>query len=456
MPATPDKEKNMPDIFLLSLGCPRNLVDSEVLAGKLKKQGFRVFHEFKKHSIAIINTCGFIDDAKNESIDSILELSQLKKKGSVSRLIVSGCLSQRYAKDLMRQFEEVDALFGSSSFMSIPEYLPEIINGEKVVVIDESCEFLYSHDTPRSILTPRHSVYVKIQEGCMNFCSYCVIPKIRGPFRSRTMDSVYEEVSHFKKAGAKEINLIGQDTTLYGFDRYKKLMLPALLKRLTPLMKSRWIRILYTHPAHYSDELIEIVKDEPAICKYLDLPIQHISDKILKTMNRSVGRREIVLLLDKLRKKIPGVALRTTVMVGFPGETDEDFKELEDFVKEIQFERLGAFVYSQEEGTPAYDLPGQVPQKDKDKRLGRIMELQKRVSEANNRRLLGRTLKVIIDERDGSQPDRFIGRTEYDAPEVDGAVYVKSDKALKKGDFADVKIYDTLEYDLVGTHEYRK
>lgn len=439
------------EITLISLGCPRNLVDSEVLTGKLKEKGFRVFHEFREGSLAIVNTCGFTEGAKDESIDVLLELAELKKRGRISGLIVTGCLSQRYRKRLSEEIEEIDGIFGAATFVKIPQYIDKILAGRKVALVNKKPLFLYNHTTPRSALTPRHFAYVKIQEGCRNFCSYCVIPKIRGPFRSRGMESVLKEIALLKESGAREINLIGQDTTLYGIDRYKSLRLPELLEKASRIMPSRWLRLLYTHPAHYSQNLINVIGENDSICKYLDLPIQHINDKILKKMKRYVTKRDIVSLIERLRKNIRTLAIRTSVMVGFPGESERDFKELENFIKETKFERLGVFIYSPEEGTKAYGFKGQLPHKEKSRRFERIMEIQQKVSEENNRAHLGSTLKVLIDEKDASGPNQYMGRTEHDAPEVDGLVYVKSERALKEGDFANVKIDGTLEYDLTGS-----
>lgn len=440
-----------PDIFIVSLGCPRNLVDSEVLEGTLKSKGFRVANSFRKGAIAIVNTCGFIEDAKQESIDIILELAELKKRGEIPCLIVTGCLPQRYRLGITAEISEIDAIFGCSTFTKIPAYLKTILKGRKVCVVSEKPRFLYDHKTPRSVITPRHSVYVKIQEGCMNFCSYCVIPKIRGPFRSRSTESVLREISSLKASGAKEISLIGQDTTLYGVDRYKSLKLAHLLKKASRIVRGGWLRLLYTHPAHYTDELIDAVRDEPSVCKYLDLPIQHINDKILKRMNRRVTKKNIISLILKLRRRIPNLAVRTSVIVGFPGEAEKDFRELESFIKEFKFDRLGAFVYSQEEGTKAYNFKDQLSREEKSERLERIMKIQKSVSRKNNLAYLGKTVRVLIDEKDPDEKEQYVGRTEHDAPEVDGNVYVKSARSLKKGDFVDVKIDDTLEYDLVGS-----
>ncbi|UCD55546.1 MAG: 30S ribosomal protein S12 methylthiotransferase RimO [Candidatus Omnitrophota bacterium] len=465
--------KTNPDIFIISLGCPRNLVDSEVLIGKLKEKKFRIRYNFsrlwrdpeeshreklhsgKKHCIAIVNTCGFIEDAKSESIDTILELVDLKKQGDLASLIVTGCLSQRFPRDIMKEIKEIDAVFGSGTFQEIPHYIDKILNGEKPIIIDKTPRFLYNHRSPRCIMTPKHTVYVKIQEGCKNRCTYCVIPKIRGPYRSRSMNSVLNEIHSLRKSGAKEINLIGQDTTFYGMDRYKTLMLATLLRKASQIMKSGWIRLLYTHPAHYNRDLIEVIKNEPNICKYLDLPIQHISDRILKRMNRHVTKKDIITLIEKLRKDIPGIAIRTSIIIGFPGESDKEFNELEKFLKEIRFDRLGAFIYSREEGTRAFDFGGQVPDKEKHRRFKRIMELQKNISFENNKAHLGRFVKVLIDEKDFTESNQYLGRTEHDAPDVDGLVYVKSKIPRRPGDFINVKIEDVLEYDLVGSAEGR-
>ena len=425
-------------------------MDSEILAGKLKKKGFRIVYENTPNSVAIVNTCGFIEDAKTESVDILLELANLKKEAKIARLIVTGCLSQRYSREIMRKIEEIDGIFGTSTFTKIPDYLDRILKGQKINLVDKKTDFLYDHRTPRLLMTPAHTSYIKIQEGCMNMCSYCVIPRIRGRYRSRKMESVLKEAALLKKRGAKEINLIGQDTTSYGMDMYKKPSLADLLRKIAKVMKSGWVRLLYTHPAHYTSELVRVIKDEDAICKYLDLPIQHINDKILKKMNRRVTKKDIVTLINSLRMEIPDVAIRTSIIVGFPGETDKDFAELENFVKEVRFERLGVFIYSREENTPAYGFSGQVPQEEKDARFDRIMEAQKKISFENNKNLIGKTLKVLIDDEDQSQDGQYIGRTQHDAPEVDGTVYVKSAKTLKKGDFVDAVIKDVLEYDLLG------
>jgi ribosomal protein S12 methylthiotransferase len=439
------------DVYIVSLGCPRNLVDTEVLAGKLKEKGFRIGFEAKERSVAIVNTCGFIEDAKEESIEVILKLAELKKRGTLDALIVTGCLSQRYPKDLTREIPEIDAVFGSSTFAEIPEYIDTILGHGGVARIETTPSFLYNHTMPRTILTPRHTAYVKIQEGCKNRCSYCVIPIIRGPYRSRSMHSVTSEITELRRNQVQEINIIGQDTTLYGIDRYKVPSLAKLLRNASRIMKNRWVRLLYTHPAHFTDELVRTLRDMPSLCKYADVPVQHIHDSILKRMNRHVTKRQILRLLETLRKNIPNLAIRTSIIVGFPGESETHFKELESFIQTARFERLGVFVYSKEEGTHASRYPGQIPEKEKSNRFRHIMKIQQGVSEELNRAFIGRTVKVLIEEKVKGVPGQYIGRTEHDAPEVDGLVHVKSRAKRRAGDFVDVLIEDAMEYDLSGS-----
>lgn len=443
------------------------MVDSEVLIALLKKKGFSFTEDLKIARVFIINTCAFIESAKGESIDAILQAASFKKK-RINRdklLIVAGCLPQRYSEELKKEIPEIDGIFGSSDFVKIPEFIGgskplrqaqdfalQLRSGlKKSIFVSKTPRFLYDHKFKRSFITPPHYAYIKLQEGCMNNCSYCVIPKLRGPYRSRDFDSIIKEVEVLKKTkNIKEINLIGQDTTLYGIDKYRKVRLSEVLKKLAKIMKDRWIRLLYTHPAHYSDELINIISGENSICKYLDLPIQHIENRILKDMNRNTTKKEIICLIRKLRKGIPGVAIRTTVMVGFPGETEEEFEELLTFIKDTKFERLGAFTYSREEGTKAYRFSRQVPEEIKEERYNRILKIQQDISKENNASYLGKIFKVLIDEETKKGHTEFLGRTRMDAPEVDGTCYVKSDRHLRIGSFQHVKIVDTLEYDLVG------
>ena len=411
-----DKHK----IGILSLGCPRNLVDSENILGGLALRGYPVV-DIDKADIGIVNTCAFIEDAKAESIDAILDLIDLKRKGKLKKIIVYGCLAQRYKDKLRKELPEVDAFVGKISL---------------------------NHNMATLRLTPRHYAYVKICEGCINNCSYCVIPKIKGRFTSLEIESILAKIEKLNKDKVSEVNIIGQDITGYGLDLYASTKLPELLKKI--IKKSGdigWLRLLYLYPSRISDELLELIKNEPKVCKYLDLPLQHINDRILKLMHRKTTKQDILKIIDKIRKKIPGIAIRTSVIVGFPSETDKDFKELLSFIEDVRFERLGAFVYSREEGTKAYDFKKQVPDKIKRERFNTVMMRQQKISQDVNNKLLGKVIDVLID---GKEEDFYLGRSQYDAPEVDGLIYVDSKKALSVGDFVKVEVTDTLEYDLVG------
>ena len=411
----------MSKIYILSLGCPRNLADSEVIAGRLKLKG-HVIVDTPDADIGIVNTCAFIKEAKQESIDAVLDLIELKNKGRLKKIFVAGCLPQRYGKELVEHLREVDGYWGRISL---------------------------NHAHERLRLTPAHYAYVKISDGCRNNCSYCIIPKIKGKYASRSIKSIIDEVDILNKAKTSEINIVGQDTTLYGVDIYKKQNLASLLKEIIKHSRNiHWIRLLYLHPAHIQDALLDLIASEQKICKYVDLPVQHINNRILKIMNRHTTRNDILKLIDKIRKKIPGVALRTALIVGFPTETEKEFKELEDFVRDASFERLGVFVYSREERTRAFNLRPQISDKLKNERFDRLMSLQQEISCQINKKYLGTIQEVLIEEKNKS--NIYLGRTQMDAPEVDGLVYVKSAKALSPGDFVKVKINDTLEYDLAG------
>ncbi|MEI6862918.1 MAG: 30S ribosomal protein S12 methylthiotransferase RimO [Candidatus Omnitrophota bacterium] len=439
------------NVGLVSLGCARNLVDSEVILGSLEKEGFVVSNGTKSVDICVINTCAFIGPAREESVDTVLEAGRLKREGRIKKLIVCGCLPQAYKKDLAKELPEVDLFVGTSDFPKIGELLKKLTGGKHAYAVSDSLDYLYNEKSPRFMLVPKHYAYVKISEGCSNFCSYCIISRLRGSFRSRTMISVVDEVKSLSSEGSlKEINLVGQDTTLFGLDIYGKKVFPELLSRLCSLKNGpEWVRILYTHPAHYTDSLIDIIRENDKICKYLDLPIQHITDSILKRMNRRTTKDELVRLIARLKDDIPGITLRTSIIVGFPGETDKDFKELISFVKDTEFDRLGAFLYSEEEGTAASRMKNKVPDKVSRERLDELMKLQRAISSRRNRRFLGKRVRVLIDEKPDSPGGSFFGRTEADAPETDGGVYV-SGKSIKVGNFYDVNITDTLEYDLVG------
>ncbi len=409
-----------PRIGILSLGCPRNLVDSESIVDRLFKKGYEIV-DIDKAQVALVNTCAFVEEAKQESVEAILELLDLKKKGKLKKVIVYGCLSQRYKGILSQELKEVDAFVGKVSLDS---------------------------GLGRFAITPQHYAYLKICEGCVNSCSFCVIPKIKGKLLSLSQDLILDKVEQFSKEKISELNIIGQDITGYGIDLGKDIDLAKLLGRIIKKAKNiGWVRLLYLNPARLSEDLLKLISQEKKICKYIDLPIQHINNRILRLMNRDITREEIIKVISRVRKNIPGVALRTSVIVGFPGESDKEFFELLEFIKEVKFERLGAFKYSREEGTRAYDFKGQISEAEKSERFNQIMSLQQAVSTEINRKFIGKTLKVLVDECENGN---YIGRSEFDAPEVDGLVYIKSARKLKPGDFINLKITDTLEYDLVG------
>ena len=413
--------KNKTKIGILSLGCPRNLVDSESILGRLSLKGYTIADNIGKSDVAIVNTCSFIEDAKRESIDAILDLVDLKRSGQIKKIIVYGCLSQRYKDVLKRKIPEVDAFVGKISL---------------------------NHSLHKFSLTPKHYAYLKICEGCINNCSYCIIPRIKGKFTSLDIDSLCRNAAEFDQKRISELNIIGQDITGYGIDLYKKPNLSGLLERILKNTKNiGWIRLLYLYPSRVADELLELIRNEPRLCKYIDLPIQHINERILGLMHRQTKKRDILRLIEKARKVIPDVAIRTSLIVGFPSESEAEFKELLKFIADARFERLGVFTYSREEGTKAYNFKKQLPNKIKIERFNAVMSLQQKISQEINKNFLGKTLDVLIDER---QDNIYLGRTQYDAPEVDGLVYVNSQKELKAGDFVKAKITDTLEYDLVG------
>jgi len=412
-------------VGVINLGCARNLVDSQEILGRLKKNGHRIV-DMAHADVAIVNTCSFVADAKKESIDTIVELLELKKQGKLKKVIVAGCLAQRYGKELAEELKGIDAIVGTPTF-------------QKSAVPDQ----VY--------MTPKHFAYVKICESCYNRCSFCAIPKIKGKFSSRTIESVLEEIKRLDAAGVKEINLIGQDITAYGMDLYREMSLARLLKEMVKVTKNiQWIRLLYAFPAHVTDELIEVMATEPKICKYIDMPLQHISDNLLLSMNRSITTKETRELIAKIRKQIPQGSLRTTFIVGMPGETEANFAELDAYIRETRFEKMGVFVYSREEGTDAFAMPGQVPETVKKKRMNLLMKEQREISHDIQRSFIGRQLKVLIDEKEQSAGNVYLGRSEYDAPDVDGSVYVHTKRKLKTGDFVNVRITDALEYDLVG------
>jgi ribosomal protein S12 methylthiotransferase len=424
---------NKKHINIITLGCSKNLVDSEKIMGQLDGSKFKVSHESEGPSdIVIINTCGFIKDAKVESIDTILQYVEAKKNGLVKEVIVTGCLSQRYKEELMKEIPEADAWFGVKEPSDLFTHLKQ-----KYDPVKQS----------RLVTTPSHFAYLKIAEGCDRTCSFCAIPLIRGAFKSRTIESLVDEAHQLAEKGVKELLLIAQDLSYYGYDVEKRSMLADLLKELVKVEGVEWIRLHYAYPKNFPDEVIRIMAKNPKICRYLDIPLQHISDPVLKSMRRNTDKNYTLDLIHRIRKSIPDVALRTTLLVGYPGETKAHFAELKDFVRETRFERLGVFAYSPEEGTRAYELKDSVSEKEKNRRMEEIMALQQEISYDLNQKKTGKLFRVIVDRE---EEDYFVGRTEYDSPEVDNEVYIEKTMHLKTGDFYKVMIKSASEFDLIG------
>ncbi|MDT8393994.1 MAG: 30S ribosomal protein S12 methylthiotransferase RimO [Bacteroidales bacterium] len=420
-------------VNIITLGCSKNLVDSENLLGELKARGVDVLHESEEAcDHVIINTCGFIGDAKEESINTILRYAVDKKKGIIKKLFVTGCLSQRYARELRDEIHEVDGFYGTED---IPAILKDLGFDPRKDLIGE-----------RVITTPSHYAYLKISEGCDRKCSFCAIPLIRGRHRSRTPESLLEEARFLASKGVKEIILIAQDLTWYGIDLYKKQYLASLLRSLSDVDGIEWLRLHYAYPAAFPDDVLEVMRERTNICNYLDIPLQHISDPILKSMKRSVGSTETYRLIEKIRKMLPDAALRTTMLVGYPGETENDFKQLLKFVEESRFDRLGVFTYSEEDGTSAAKLPDNIPHKVKVERMEALLGLQQNISLELNEQKIGKTFKTLIDKKEG---DYMSGRTEYDSPEVDNEVIIR-DPGLEIGEFYNIHIESASEFDLLG------
>lgn len=434
-------------IYLESLGCSKNLIDAEIMLGLLNKYNYKLTNSKYKADAIIVNTCGFIDSAKEESINKIIEMGELKKE-NLKLLIVSGCLGERYAEDLLKELPEVDAIVGTGNYDEIIDIINETMKGKKTVRIG-NVDKVYDESLPRFQTTADYSAYVKISDGCDNFCTYCIIPKLRGKYRSRRMEGIIKEVELLADKGVKEIILIAQDTTRYGIDLYHQYMLPQLLERLNNIDGIQWIRLLYCYPEMITDELIEAIAKHEKICKYIDIPIQHCSDEVLKKMNRRTSKQKLVELIEGLRLQIPDIVIRTSLIVGFPGEKEEDFSELVDFVSNMKFDRLGVFTYSKEENTAAAKMSDQVDEDVKVKRQQEIMELQQEISLNKNREKIGKTMDVLIEEKlEGN--NEYLGRTRGDAPEIDGLVYVQSKSPIKPGDIIPVRINNALEYDLIG------
>jgi ribosomal protein S12 methylthiotransferase len=424
-------------INIVTLGCSKNIVDSEVLMGQLKANSLNVTHESetKDSNIVIINTCGFIDNAKQESIDTILHFAKQKEKGAIEKLIVTGCLSERYKPELEKEIPNVDHYFGTRD-------LPRLL---KTLGAD------YKHELvgERLLTTPNHYAYLKISEGCDRPCSFCAIPLMRGNHLSRSIEELIKEAEHLAKNGTKELLIIAQDSTYYGLDIYKERKLAELLMKLSEVEGIEWIRLHYAFPSGFPMDVLDVIREKNKICKYLDIPLQHISDSMLMSMRRGTTKVKTVNLINSIRDRVPGIAIRTTLIAGYPGETEKDHEELLDFVQETQFDRLGIFTYSHEENTHAYSLKDNVPEELKQERAGAVMQLQQTISEKINREKIGKTFKVLFDRKEG---DYFIGRTEFDSPEVDNEVLIDA-KAnyVRTGDFANVRIDATEEFDLFGS-----
>ena len=437
------------NIFFVSLGCDKNLVDSENMLGILHESGHQIINEEEEADIIIVNTCCFINDAKEESINTILEMAQYKKSGKLKALIIAGCLAERYREEILTEIPQVDALLGTASFPKILEVVEEITEGGQQVHF-EALDRIPKLSTRRLLTSGTYTAYLKIAEGCDKHCTYCVIPSVRGNYRSVPMETLIEEANYLASQGVKEIILVAQETTLYGTDLYGKKMLPKLLEELSKIDGIAWIRILYCYPEEITDELIEVIRKEEKVIPYLDIPIQHASDRILKLMGRRTDQADLIRVINKLRKEIPGIVLRTTLITGFPTETEEDHQELMDFVRDMKFERLGVFTYSKEEDTPAAKLKPQILAKVKKQRQKDLMKLQQANVFENSEKQIGKTFDVLVEGRVADEEKVYIGRTYMDAPQVDGYIFFSSDEELISGDFVKVKVTSAKDYDLVG------
>lgn len=442
------------NILFVSLGCDKNLVDTEVMLGLLAKKGHQMIDDETQADIVIVNTCCFIHDAKEESIQTILEMAQLKETAVLKKLIVTGCLAQRYKEEILEEIPEVDAVLGTTSYDEIAEVIDGLFSDSPMERADarmimKDVDYLPETQKGRLVTTGGHFAYLKIAEGCDKHCTYCIIPKIRGNFRSVPMEELIDEAKELADQGVKELILVAQETTLYGKDIYGEKSLPRLLKTLCKIQGLRWIRILYCYPEEITDELIQVIKEEPKICHYLDLPIQHASDAILKRMGRKTSKEQLISIIGKLREEIPDITLRTTLITGFPGETDEQHEELMDFVDQMEFERLGVFTYSPEEDTPAAEMPDQISEEIKQDRRAELMELQQDIVFDRNEDLIGEEMLVMIEGKVADE-NAYVGRTYRDAPNVDGLIFVNTDEELVSGDFAKVKVTGAMDYDLIG------
>lgn len=436
------------NLLFISLGCDKNLVDSEVMLGLLAKEGYQMVDDEQEADVIVINTCCFIHDAKEESIQTILEMAQYKEEGRLKALIVTGCLAQRYQQEILDEIPEVDAVLGTTAYTEIARAIEEALEG-KGKVTTEDLNALPLTDPHRIVTTGGHYAYLKIAEGCGKHCTYCIIPKLRGDYRSVPMERLIAEAKDLAEQGVRELILVAQETTLYGKDLYGEKSLYRLLKELCRIDGIRWIRILYCYPEEIDDPLIQVIKEEKKICHYLDLPIQHASDEVLRRMGRRTSKEQLKAVIGKLREEIPDICLRTTLITGFPGETKEQHEELMEFVDEMEFDRLGVFTYSPEEDTPAAEMPDQIPEEIKEERQAELMELQQDIAFDAAENMIGKEVLVMIEGKVADE-NAYVGRTYKDAPGVDGLIFINTEEELMSGDFAKVKITGALEYDLIG------
>ncbi len=436
------------NLLFVSLGCDKNLVDSEVMLGLLDQKGYRIVDEEADADVIVINTCCFIQDALEESIQTILAMAEYKKTGRLQALIVTGCLGQRYQQEILDEIPEVDVVLGTTNYDRIVEAIDEALAGESEVLLGD-LDAAPQAGTGRLVTTGGHFAYLKIAEGCNKNCTYCIIPSLRGRYRSVPMEQLVREAVSLAEQGVKELILVAQETTVYGQDLYGKKSLAELLRKLCRIDGIRWIRLLYCYPEEVDDELIRVIKEEEKICHYLDLPIQHANDEILKKMGRKTNRAELTSLIEKLRARIPDICLRTTLITGFPGETEAQHEELLDFVEEMKFDRLGVFPYSREEGTPAAVMPDQIPEEVKQERYDELMSLQQEIAFDAAAQMPGRELDVLIEGKVADE-DAYVGRTYRDAPDVDGLIFIETDEELMTGDFVRARVTGAREYDLIG------
>ena len=435
-------------ILFISLGCDKNLVDSEVMLKLLEEKGYQFTDDETEADVIVINTCCFIGDAKEESVNTILEMAEYRKSGSCRALIVTGCLAQRYQKEILDEIEEVDAVLGTASYDAVAETVEKVLGGQKELRF-ESIDRLVPDQGGRVLTTGGHYAYLKIAEGCDKRCTYCIIPKLRGHFRSVPEEQLLAEAQRLADQGVKELILVAQETTVYGVDLYGEKRLPQLLTKLARVPGIRWIRVQYCYPEEITEELIQVIKNEPKVCHYLDLPIQHASDRILKRMGRRTTQADLRRIIGRLREEIPDICLRTTLISGFPGETEDDHEELMRFVDDCEFDRLGVFPYSAEEDTPAASMPDQIPEEVKEERRAELMELQQEIAFEKAEEMAGRELTVMIEGKVADE-NAYVGRTYKDAPGVDGYLFLNTDETLMSGDFARVRVTGALEYDLIG------